>query len=155
MLDKIVVPLDGSDLAEEVLPVVEELASKLSADVLLLQAVISSSEAIRETVPGSGVTPEIGMDVARQRVEAETESAETYLKTVSERLASQGLTATTAVSEGPPVGAILEYAREKGASLIALATHGRSGLARAVMGSVADAVVRNSEVPVLLVRAKG
>ena len=154
MLDKILVPLDGSELAAQILPVVEELAPRLSAEVILLQAVISSAEAMRETLPGTGTTPELGIDIARQRVESETSSAERYLRTVRERLEAQGLKVNTAVCEGPPAAAILEQAKEQNASLIALATHGRSGLARAVMGSVADAVVRNSEAPVLLVRAK-
>ena len=154
MLDKIVVPLDGSDLAEEVLPVVEELASKLPAEVVLLQVVITFAEATREALPGPGTTPELSMDVAKRRVEAETDSASRYLQAVSERLQGKGLKVSTAITEGLPAGAILEYAKENGASLIALATHGRGGLARAVTGSVADAVVRHSDVPVLLVRVR-
>jgi nucleotide-binding universal stress UspA family protein len=94
------------------------------------------------------------MDVAERRVEAETDSASKYLQTVSERLQGQGLKVSTAITEGLPAGAILEYAEENNASLIALATHGRGGLARAVTGSVADAVVRHSDVPVLLVRVR-
>jgi nucleotide-binding universal stress UspA family protein len=154
MLDKIVVPLDGSDLAEEMLPVVEELASKLSAEVVLLQAVITLTEAMREAGPGPGLTPELGMDVAKRRVESETGSAERYLEEVRKRLQAKGLKVSTAIAEGLPAGAILEYAKENNASLIALATHGRGGLARAVTGSVADAVVRHSDVPVLLVRVR-
>jgi nucleotide-binding universal stress UspA family protein len=155
MLEKIVVPLDGSGLAEEVLPVVEELASKLSAEVVLLQAVITLTEAMREAGPGPGMTPELGVDVAKQRVESETAEAERYLEATSKSLQAKGLKVSTAIAEGLPAGAILEYAKESNASLIALATHGRGGLARAMMGSVADAVVRHSEVPVLLVRVKG
>jgi len=154
MLDKIVVPLDGSDLAEEVLPVVEELASKLSADVVLLQAVVTLAEATREAIPGQGTPADLGIDVAKRRVESETTSAERYLQTLSERLQAKGLKVSTAISEGLPAGAILEYAKENDASLIALATHGRGGLARAVTGSVADAVMRNSDVPILLVRVR-
>jgi nucleotide-binding universal stress UspA family protein len=152
MLDKIVVPLDGSDLAEEVLPVVEELGLKLSADVVLLQAVTTLAEATRQAMAGSGAAAGLSTDLATQRVESETDAAARYLKTVSERLQAKGLKVSTALTEGLAAGAILEYAKESNASLIALSTHGRGGLSRAVTGSVADAVVRHSDVPVLLVR---
>lgn len=154
MLDKILVPLDGSDLAENVLPVVEELAEKLSAKVILLQAVTPSTQALREAAPGAITSPELSVDVARRRVEAETGAAERYLESVRQRLADKGLTASTSVAEGAPAPAILQSAKDNDASLIALATHGRGGLARAVMGSVADAVVRNAAAPVLLVRVQ-
>ena len=152
MLDKIVVPLDGSDLAEEVLPVVEELASKLSAEVVLLQAVITSTEATREAMAGPGAAAELTIDLANRRVESETDAAQRYLQTVGERMQAKGLKVSTALTEGLAAGAILEYATENNASLIALATHGRGGLSRAVTGSVADAVVRHSGIPILLVR---
>jgi len=154
MLDKILVPLDGSELSERVLPVAEELASKLSAEIVLLQGVISSTQAMREALPGAATIPEVAMDVAKQRVESETHAAEKYLGELSQRLQGKGLRVSTAVIEGPASAAILDYATANGASLIALATHGRSGLARTVLGSVADEVVRSSVLPVLLVRAK-
>lgn len=154
MLDKILVPLDGSDLAENVLPVVEELAEKLSAEVILLQAVTPSTQAMSEAAPGAITSPELSVDIAKRRVEAETGAAERYLESVRQRLADRGLTASTSVTEGAPAAAILQSAKDNDASLIALATHGRGGLARAVMGSVADAVVRNAAAPVLLVRSE-
>lgn len=154
MLDKILVPLDGSDLAENVLPVVEELAEKLSAEVILLQAVTPSTQAMSEAAPGAITSPELSVDIAKRRVEAETGAAERYLESVRQRLADKGLTASTSVTEGSPAAAILQSAKDNDASLIALATHGRGGLARAVMGSVADAVVRNAAAPVFLVRAE-
>lgn len=156
MVERILVALDGSELAEQVLPLVEELALKLGARVELMRAVTSDVQAFRETLPTgtSYQNPELALDVAAQRVEAETRSAESYLEGVRGRLASAGVDVQTLVLQGPAGPAIVRRARESGASLIALATHGRGGLGRLVFGSVADEVLRESDVPLLLVRPR-
>jgi nucleotide-binding universal stress UspA family protein len=98
------------------------------------------------------MAPELGIDVAKGRV---GRCCGCKVPGCDEQAPSgRGLKVSTAIAEGLPAGAILEYAKENNASLIALATHGRGGLARAVMGSVADAVGRHSEVPILLVRVR-
>ncbi len=85
-------------------------------------------------------------------IETEKSETESYLATISERLKGQGLNVTTEHAEGRAADVIVDYGAKMGAGLVAMTTHGRSGLARALVGSVADEVVRRSSCPVLLVR---
>lgn len=156
MLEKILVPLDGSELAESVLPLVEELATKLQAEVVLLQATMTPSQALTEVVDPNSPTmaTEVSLDVANRRVESNVEGAERYLAATQTRLMDKGVRVTAAVMPGNPENVILEYAAQNNVSLIALASHGRGGIVRTVLGSVADALVRNAPIPVLIARAQ-
>lgn len=138
MFKKILVPLDGSPLAELALPRAVELARETGATITLLQAVEAHS------FPG--------VDATRAEVEV-VRKGEEYLGGAAERLASQGVKADTSVWYGPPAFAITEAARFGKFDLIVMTTHGRSGLERLFLGSVAEAVLRGTPVPVLLVRA--
>jgi nucleotide-binding universal stress UspA family protein len=80
------------------------------------------------------------------------EEAQQYLERVAERLRARGLRVRTSTIDAAPALAIREYAREHAVDLIAIATHGRGGLARVLLGSVADAVLRDTGAPVLLYR---
>jgi nucleotide-binding universal stress UspA family protein len=84
--------------------------------------------------------------------DAEQEGAQGSLRKVAERLGQLGITTVIATPEGPAADAILEHARKEGTNLIAMTTHGRTGLGRMFLGSIADEVLRNSACPVLLVR---
>lgn len=150
MYERIMIALDGSEEAERALPHVIELAKKFGSEVHLLRATTWSHQLRSETV--NPQSPELGMDIARRRGEAEREEAEGYLNGVAGRLKSEGVDARTIIAEGPPDAAILAQARGIDASLLVMTTHGRGSVGRVVFGSVADAVVRKSEVPVLLVR---
>lgn len=137
-VEKILVPLDGSALAEAVLPHVEELARPGGATVLLLRAVEA------HTLPGADPTE------AQIKV---VEEGETYVAEVAERLRATGVqNVETSVWYGPPAYAIVEAARLQRVDLIAMTTHGRSGLGRLIMGSVAESVVRGTTIPILLIR---
>lgn len=138
MIKTILVPLDGSALAERVLPYAEALAQPLGARLLLLRAAWPGGRGNEEWVK------------ARARLEGE---AEVYLFGVSSRLAEKGLTAEAVVSFDDPATGITEQIRQSGADLVVMATHGRSGLGRWVYGSVAEAVLAHCPVPLLLVRA--
>jgi nucleotide-binding universal stress UspA family protein len=136
MFERILVPLDGSELAESVLVQVRRLLMQKDAEVLLLRAV---------TLPPP---PEADAGVP---LELLWSRAAEYMQNVAGRLSSQGARVLSRVVEGPAANAILDAARKEGASLIAMSTHGRTGLARWVFGSVTEKVLRASPVPVLAV----
>ena len=143
MYNKILVPLDGSELAEQVLPYVIELARCTGGEIILLRtpAVPVYDYLVTE--------PQWGNEI---RQEAEREAVE-YLDNLSKDLTAKGLNIKTQVgTDGAVPSTILDMASELNVDLIAMSTHGRSGLARLVMGSVADQVVRHAALPVLLVR---
>jgi nucleotide-binding universal stress UspA family protein len=151
---KILVALDGSPLAEEVLPHAAALAAKLDAELVLLQVTAGLTEDLREAAPtgASETAGEVSVDVARRRHSAEKASAEAYLGRTQQQLIDKGLKVTYTVEEGDPSRAIVEKAKQTGSGLIAMSTHGRTGLGRALLGSVSDEVLRTSGLPVLLVR---
>ncbi len=143
MYKRILVPLDGSELAEQVLPHVTELAQCTGAEIILLR--VASLPVYDYLVPEPRWSNEI-----RQAAEQE---ALRYLERVSRGLRERGLTVKTSeTTEGPVHEIILDLAHQLNVDLIAMSTHGRGGLARLVMGSVADQVIRHVTIPVLLVR---
>ena len=140
MVKKILVPLDGSTLAEAILPQVVELTKSLGAEVLILRV------ALAHVFPG--------VDRMEEEVRVIHE-AEAYVSALAGRLAEEGIRVRTAVRYGKAAAEILGHITANEVDLVAMSTHGRSGLSRLVMGSVAEEVVRNAGVPVLLVRASG
>jgi nucleotide-binding universal stress UspA family protein len=127
---RILVPLDGSPLGEHVLPVAAELANLLKAELVLLRAVEAEDEAGLGAVRG-------------------------YFEDLAGRLKGQGASAVTDCARlGEAADVIEGVAREERADLIAMATHGRSGLARVLAGSIATATLRRASVPLLLVRPR-
>lgn len=137
-LAKILVPLDGSRLAEAVLPKAVEAARASGAKVELLRAVEA------HTFPGADPT-ESQIKVVRE--------GEEYLAEVAARLKADGVQDVgTSVWYGSAAYAIVEAARLHKVDLIAMTTHGRSGLGRLILGSVAESVLRGTTTPVLLVR---
>jgi nucleotide-binding universal stress UspA family protein len=138
-LDKILVPLDGSLLAETALSSALDLAGKDRATLSLLRAAEAS------TLPGA--------DAVKAQITAIRE-AEEYLAAVVKRLADRGIgRVETHVWYGPAAAAIVEAAAAQKADLIVMSTHGRSGLGRLVLGSVTESVLRGTTVPLLIVRA--
>ncbi len=156
MYNHILVALDGSELAEGVLPYVETLAEKFGSSVTLLQAITSPEAFAMATtttpIMGQPVFPYQASLDPNELTEAERGAALGYLQKVAESLTAQGLKVGTAEPEGPAAGAILEHARSQGIDLIAMTTHGRGGLGRLIMGSVADEVLRHAPCPLLLIR---
>jgi len=141
---RILVPLDGSEASTQILQHVEPLARALGARIVLLQAVAGPTELMTGT--------HIALDVARQAVEDDLREARRRLLDIAGGLEQRGVAADVIVVEAPPARAILGHLQD--ITMIALTTHGRSGLARSLMGSVADEVVRRSHLPVLLVRPR-
>jgi nucleotide-binding universal stress UspA family protein len=152
MYEHILVPLDGSELSEAVLPHVQALAAKLGATLLLLRVANVSATIMAATGPDTGM---VAPDLIEEVIEDQEDDAKTYLERLGERLKAGGCQVSWQVVEGSPAPAIVDAARKSSCDLIALATHGRTGLVRTVLGSVADAVVRESHLPVLLIRPAG
>jgi nucleotide-binding universal stress UspA family protein len=136
MFERILVPLDGSELAESVLTQVRQVLSHKDSEILLLRVV---------TLP-----PSVEED-AGEPLDLLWSRAAEYLQNITGRLSAQGIRVRSKVVEGSPANQILEVARNERVTLIALSTHGRTGLSRWVFGSVTEKVVRVSPVPVLAV----
>jgi nucleotide-binding universal stress UspA family protein len=140
-LGQIVVPLDGSEVSEAVLPAVAALAGPFDLGVHLVHAV--------ETLPVAA-RAEVLPAVEQHSIESRRHDAEDRLAKVAAPLAAKGLRVTPVVRVGTPVDVIAGYAQETDAGLIAMATHGRTGLGRLLMGSVAERVLRSVRIPMLL-----
>lgn len=172
MYRKILVPLDGSALAERVLPYARLLATCAKAGLTLLRVTPEASRAamsprdvlhapgdaplhraahldpvMRSSVLHGGSGPSSGT-----RIEHEVAEAERYLQTVEADLKEGGRAAHVMVRPGPVADTILDTARGENVDLIAMSTHGRGGIGRFLLGSVADRVAKHAVAPVLLVR---
>jgi nucleotide-binding universal stress UspA family protein len=144
MYERILVALDGSALAETVLPHAEALAGKFGSTIVLLQVTpILQSATVAASPPDDPTLV--------HRIEHQTVAA--YLAEVENRLRGHGCTVEVRQKEGDAAEQILSQAAESSVGMIAMATHGRSGLQRVLLGSVADEVVKKAACPVLLVRA--
>ena len=153
MYRHMLVALDGSGEAEQVLAHVEALAGAFTSDVLLISAVTPPERLIAATIePGTGLAAD--PEPLLEAEEAEEQDALAYLKAVAARLEAKGIRATFDAPEADAATAIVERALEHGIDLIAMTTHGRSGLSRLVWGSTAESVLRHAPCPVLLVRVK-
>lgn len=153
MFTHIVVALDGSEFAESVLPYVEPLAAQFGSTLTLLRAIISPASIVAAEASVGGV-PVVPSASPSEIAAAERTDAAAYLDEVVARLQQHGVKSGREVPEGAPAEAIIACARDLNADLIAMTTHGRGGLGRVVMGSVADAVLRGAPCPVLLIRVR-
>lgn len=142
---RIVVPLDGSDTAEQVLPYARLLARGLRVPVTLVQVLAPPSPFL--------VDAERGLYLDRL-LTSQRARAQDYLETVAENLRREGVEASCEVREGPPAEEIVAAAERREGTLIAMTTHGYTGVARWVLGSVAERVLRTAAMPLLLVRAR-
>lgn len=139
MIKKILVPLDGSRLAEQVLPAAARIAAGAQGCLVLLHA----------------VTPAEWFSIsARDYVARERRSSAEYLAKLAEKLAEKGIGVQERVVTGEPSRAIVASAAREKADLIALSTHGRSGVREWAFGSVAERVLRTTSRPVLVYRGK-
>jgi len=131
---RILVPLDGSELAEAILGHVEQAARAFGAEVIALTV-----------LPATGVVP----DLAREDIVQAT----SYLDGIKQRLTDKGLKAQTAIRYGDPADEIIDYAQVNDIDLIAMSTHGRSGISHLIFGSVSEKVLRGTSKPILLIRS--
>ena len=139
------VPLDGSKRAEAILPHVEELAGRYPAQVVFLRVIEFASTGTY----GPGSTFESSQEAFRQW---KTE-AEAYLAGLVGEFREKGIEARERVESGPVVETIINVAEEVGTDLIAMASHGRTGLSRVFYGSVAAGILHRVDRPLLLIRS--
>lgn len=145
-IQKILLPTDFSGYSASATRYACELADKYGAELHLLHTL--------EIHPA--VTPDFGMGLALPRYVSESKAAaEKSLQNVVDPQWAQSHKVTHAIREGSPIKEIVRYAREQGIDLIVISTHGRTGLAHVIMGSVAESVVRTAPCPVLTVRPEG
>ena len=157
MFKQILVPLDGSRFSSHALRYAIDIAKTYGAKLHLLRAV-------EPTVPMASAAATIGVETASSaRVAVEeamrqdrfnTRRAERYMKQKEHELLSQGMKADYHVVAGHPYESIMKFVRKEKVDLVVMTTHGKSGLKRAVLGSVADKIVRDPRVPVLVIRPK-
>ena len=145
MYKKILVPLDGSKVAEGVLPHAKSLAYSEGAELILLTVATNPAMDIIFSDPG----------IAEAAIQEQQDKSKEYISKVEEGLKADGFRVSILMRIGSVAETILGVSDELGVDLIAMSTHGRTGAARWLLGSIAERVVHNSNIPVLLIRAKG
>ena len=146
VIRKILLPLDGSETGKSALQHAETLALVLDAEIILFQVM----EPITGLAGFSSIPPAF---MEETRIKRKTLAVE-YLKDVGKPLADRGVKVSEGIAFGAPADEILEYARKNAVDLIAISTHGRSGIGRWVFGSVTDKVLHGGDTTILVVQAK-
>lgn len=141
MYKKILVPLDGSPLAEEALPHAEALAKSEGAEIILLRVAVTPARYLFAHNPAEG----------NNIIKMIEKEAKDYMKAEVSKLQDEGIKVTGVTRDGIAPDTILDVAEETNADVIAMSTHGRSGVQRWLMGSVAEKVVHHSHIPVMLI----
>jgi nucleotide-binding universal stress UspA family protein len=149
MYKKLMVPLDGSDLAECVVPHVEAIAKGCETEEIILLRVVEPERMYR--VSESAIDP----NLAEIRESERKKNAAAYLDTIVKRFADMGLKTTPRALVGRVAERLIDYCMDERVDLIIIVTHGRSGITRWVRGSVADRILRTSLIPVMMIRAPG
>lgn len=143
MYKTILVPMDGSSRAERILPHVEDLALRFGAKVVFLKVL----------EPGSIIERPQGDDFETKVLEEQEGEATTYLSAWRGEFREKGIKSKSVVEHGEVVSTIITVAEREGADLIAMASHGRSGLPQVFYGSVAAGILHRIDRPLLLIRS--
>jgi len=153
MYSKIMVPLDGSELAECVMPHVEAITTGCKITDVVFVRVVDAIQ-LPARLPAQG---EFGFQEKdrREMEEQRKKAAEAYLEKIVQKTALEGAVLGYEVLEGKVAETLAHWAEQNGVDLIVIASHGRSGVSRWVMGSVADRLLRSGCVPVMMIRAPG
>jgi nucleotide-binding universal stress UspA family protein len=158
MFKRILVPLDGSRFGSRAIQYATDVAQRFAAEVILMQVVKPTTlvPATTGMAPGiEGLAPaEITVQAALEEDKRNAAYAKRYLSGKAREIRSQGIKVKYEVIIGEPAQSIKKFAQKGHIDLVVMTTHGKSGLKRAIMGSVADAVIRESGKPVLVVRPK-
>jgi nucleotide-binding universal stress UspA family protein len=151
MFSKVLVPLDGSKVGEAAIPVIEQLFDKLVKGTNVEVVLVGVITLLRHwVVVGEASAP---VSYTEEELKLIKQNVNNYLIKTGEPLKNKGITIKTMVSTGNAAEEIIRAAEETKVDLIAMSTHGRSGLRRLAFGSVTDKVLHHSKVPVLTVRA--
>lgn len=155
MYQKILVPLDGSKLAESVLPHVELMAKAGVGEVILTTVTerIDARSYKVQIAPASGTLPPLEPVVKMPAAVGKMQrQGERYLNRIAKGLTRKGINVRTSVLLGNPADEIQHLAEEEGVDLIIMSSHGRSGHSKWALGSISDKMLRASKVPMLLVK---
>ncbi|MCA9982016.1 MAG: universal stress protein [Anaerolineales bacterium] len=144
MFAKILVPLDGSKLAEQALPTALKLATAVGSEIVLMR--VPQYHEVMTMASVGGEMPPIAVDGT------DFAEAEAYLNDLRQLWQTNDITLSVRLGEGDPASAIVDIATDEQVDLIIMSTHGRTGLARWAMGSVAEKVLRAAQVPVIVTR---
>ena len=142
MYKKVLVPLDGSEVSEAILEHVEAIASGCRVPQVILLRVRQPLDA--------DVKGMLDAHIAWDLEDTYEDEARKYLNKIAGKLVKKGLAVKTEVLAGNPAEKIIEYVKANGIDLVIMSTHGRLGVSRLVFGSVAEKVIRQSDVPVLI-----
>jgi len=154
MFKRLLVPLDGSRFASRALPYAAALAERFGAEVILIQVikhatpVIDAGATVGVALGGSEIAVQAALDADKRN----TARARRYLSAKVQAIESRHMRSSYRVLTGDVARSIMEFSEKESIDLVVMTTHGKSGLRRAVMGSVADAVIRQSGKPVLVIR---
>ena len=151
MYKKIMVPLDGSELAECALPHAEDIALKYGADIIL----VSVTERIKGYRPVEEYGSPLGETLVSEAAGKLEKQGQKYLDRIAKGLESKGIKVQTEMLMGNPAEELIIYAKTENCDLVIMASHGRSGPSRWTHGSVAEKVIRSNCAPLLMVRAPG
>jgi len=156
VFERIVVPLDGSRLSAQAVPYASEIGKRFDTELILVRVLSPSGLAVvpQTTSIESALATDIIAQEARVKDVDNAANAKRYLMNWAQALKTQGVKVSYQVTIGSPAKSIMELASAQQASLIVMMSHGRGWFKRAIMGSVADEIVRGSSIPVLIIRPK-
>ncbi len=154
MFKRLLVPLDGSRFASRALRYAAEVAQRFGAEVILIQVIKPATSVIDAGAP-VGISPAASGIAVQAALEADKRNAaraRRYLSRKIRAMRSRPIQSSYHVLMGDTARSIIEFSEKEDVDLVVMTTHGKSGLRRAVMGSVADVVIRESGRPVLVIR---
>jgi len=154
MYKRILVPLDGSERAEQILPHAEGLASSGESTLILLYVIEPVGPSFSPGMSMMVAPPPQELEIYWKNLQAAEKDARDYLQKKSAALSKKNIKTETVILRGEPVNAIVNTAQEKDVDLIAMTSHGRTGLERVFYGSVTSGVLHKVDRPLLLIRAK-
>jgi len=154
MYTRILIPLDGSPEAEQIIPHAFAIAKRFDATVVLLHAINARAEIIQAAAtPEPVASVPVAVEVAEAAVEAESNATNAYLRAIQQRAADESIACEAVIVEGPAADTVVHAVEEYRIDLVAMTTPGRSTLGRLFFGSTPEDVVARIAVPVLLLRA--
>ncbi|RJQ41458.1 MAG: universal stress protein [Dehalococcoidia bacterium] len=157
MFEKILVPMDGSRLSSSALPYAIEVARRFDAEIVLFRAV-GKTPIIYPVAPTPGtfttspITTQMIMESAEKQDKRNLARANRYLSRILNKAKAQGVRGSYHSLLGQPAKSIIDFYRQEAIDLVIMTTRGKSGLKRALLGSIADEVIREPGIPVLVIR---
>lgn len=153
MFKRILVPLDGSQPGEQAIPYAIEMAKRFDAEVALLRvAPITRLTSAELSGQGNPLETELLISQARRRDKLRETKAGQYIQGKLGEIQAQGVSGSSQIAAGDPSKAILDFCRKENIDLVVMTTSGKGGIRRALVGSVADTLIRETRIPVLVVR---